>query len=791
MIYHAESDAPDVEFNISSNETPEKPESVLATQETLVRAHGIENPFYEFTDKNFGTLSYLDEETGICYKWGPVGGFPTHVISQAIRLQTDTYISQGTMGSKFPQDKTGNLEAVFCGGFSPDTTIILASCKDADGREKPIAGITIFANDSEEPLAKTVNGANVPSSICVTQSVRISALNEKQKERLKDVREKEVATPSRFWKSEDAIDPKVALNIIHLVPHAAVSVALACDRSLPKLFIYDTHLPNLVRLTTSKFGAEVLALGEEVVPTRDVLSSVLAHHYGGEELGGYKGKISIVVFDTRKFLETTRQGIDQNLSRKSGTEGNGGRRIGFTNEEIELLFGDIERESIVPSPEEFANKARPEIIDPASTSGRSRLEELRVTSAEPNVNFMQYPSLSASEMYAIYNNPDLAREIPFRIGCESIQKLAVALSKLPETKEGMDCLVKERLGSVGVEISDFDFKKIFGWVIDDLLCLRSGSLKTMENIEAESRWIYMPSSNKLTRYIGPDAHNILARSRLLGIVPFERLDELRRQKIRCIGASVANMTLHALVASGAEDIRFVDGDELSPESAQRQAAAGYSQVGRSKVSVLMEALYERNPYGNFDGLCAKAVPQNELTGPNEIGIEDFLKGADIVIEAIDQGRVKWEVRREMSTHPPGATVVMTTDTTVPFVAFEGSGYQTSFFNRHHSNSEVVMYSKPPTNTVEALRSVIKTVEGDIPPDHCVPIILLRLGIIPFISQHPASAMMSASIAVQGLTDADRYRGKNLSASDLPDGFAVTYTDEQQAAIKAIFKNLFN
>lgn len=133
----------------------------------------------------------------------------------------------------------------------------------------------------------------------------------------------------------------------------------------------------------------------------------------------------------------------------------------------------------------------------------------------------------------------------------------------------------------------------------------------------------MTASDAMT----PDAYYALATSRNLGIVSREEQATLRRSRVAIVGMGGAGgIYLTTLTRMGIGRFSIADFDTFSVGNMNRQAGAMSSTVGRPKTEVMAEIARDIHPGADIREFPGGVGPHN---------IEDFLEGADAVLDAID------------------------------------------------------------------------------------------------------------------------------------------------------------
>lgn len=127
--------------------------------------------------------------------------------------------------------------------------------------------------------------------------------------------------------------------------------------------------------------------------------------------------------------------------------------------------------------------------------------------------------------------------------------------------------------------------------------------------------------------MNPSEYYALATKRNIGIVSPEEQQKLRRSKVAIIGmGGGGGIYLTTLARMGIGRFNIADFDEFSIVNTNRQAGAMQSKIGRPKVQVMDEIARDINP-----SIDIKQFNK----GIGEHNVEEFIRDADLVIDAID------------------------------------------------------------------------------------------------------------------------------------------------------------
>lgn len=124
-----------------------------------------------------------------------------------------------------------------------------------------------------------------------------------------------------------------------------------------------------------------------------------------------------------------------------------------------------------------------------------------------------------------------------------------------------------------------------------------------------------------------DQYYRVATKRNIGIVSPEEQDRLRRSRVAIVGmGGGGGIYLTTLVRMGVGHFHIADFDTFSVANVNRQAGAMRSTIDRSKTQVMAEIAQDIHP--------GVEVRQFD-TGIGAHNVEEFLRGVDVVVDAID------------------------------------------------------------------------------------------------------------------------------------------------------------
>lgn len=380
---------------------------------------------------------------------------------------------------------------------------------------------------------------------------------------------------------------------------------------------------------------------------------------------------------------------------------------------------------------------RTEIIDFHTTGGAGRLAELFRLSGRPALT----PFLSA-----VRELRGLRRHFGNLIRTAGSERsLADWLGQRTERELRGRGLGTEETGAI---VSAVQSSGIAAETADFARALHSSEFAG-EELERSARWIYQPWDGRVYKYVGPEAHRLLAFSRLLGLIPFATVQRLRTARVRSMGASVAASTLDLLVSLGAEDIAFADPGRLEPSNLPRMPGGmgSVAELGQAKAVALANLLYSRNPYGDYRALVAPLALGRGV--PGSVSLDEFIRDADLVLEVIDQVELKVAVRERMAQIAPQVPILFLTDAgSDPSAGIERGAHQTVFGNEFSQGQRQQIRERSRRGRFEFCAAEYALVRGHVPAEAALQLLFAGLGLIPFWSQTAISSRESAALGAK-------------------------------------------
>ncbi|MDQ0902324.1 ThiF family adenylyltransferase [Paenibacillus sp. V4I7] len=116
-------------------------------------------------------------------------------------------------------------------------------------------------------------------------------------------------------------------------------------------------------------------------------------------------------------------------------------------------------------------------------------------------------------------------------------------------------------------------------------------------------------------------------SRNLGIMSEEEINILQNSTISIAGCGcIGGFSAELLVRMGIGKVKLADPDVFDISNINRQCAATYESVGKSKVLALRDHLLKINP---------ELIVEEYQSGVTKENVQQFIHGSDYVIDAID------------------------------------------------------------------------------------------------------------------------------------------------------------
>jgi hypothetical protein len=155
-------------------------------------------------------------------------------------------------------------------------------------------------------------------------------------------------------------------------------------------------------------------------------------------------------------------------------------------------------------------------------------------------------------------------------------------------------------------------------------------------LEKCGNWVYFPWNGLLVHYLEDSLHQELRTARNKNFITSEEQEKLYNTTIGIAGLSVGSNIAIALSLMGAcRKIKIADPDVIAPSNLNR-IITDFTNVGINKAVVIARYIYQVNPYAEIEIF---------EEGINKKNIKEFLKGLDILIEELDDIKIKIEIRK--------------------------------------------------------------------------------------------------------------------------------------------------
>lgn len=116
-------------------------------------------------------------------------------------------------------------------------------------------------------------------------------------------------------------------------------------------------------------------------------------------------------------------------------------------------------------------------------------------------------------------------------------------------------------------------------------------------------------------------------SRNIGVVTKKEQETIKNTTVAIAGlGGIGGVTVSILARMGINHFKIADIDTFDIQNINRQAASTHSVLGRDKVDVIEDMIKDINP---------SATIETYSEGIQSHNVEDFLKGVDVVVDAID------------------------------------------------------------------------------------------------------------------------------------------------------------
>lgn len=155
--------------------------------------------------------------------------------------------------------------------------------------------------------------------------------------------------------------------------------------------------------------------------------------------------------------------------------------------------------------------------------------------------------------------------------------------------------------------------------------------------KSPGNWIYFPWNKQLVHVVTENEYNDLRTNRNQNIITKQEQKLLRRATVGMVGLSIGNAMAVSMAYTGiANTLKLADFDILSTSNLNR-IRSGLSFIGKRKIDITSQQIYEINPYANlklFDKGLKKTDLDKFFSNPKPV----------VVFEAIDDFEMKIRVR---------------------------------------------------------------------------------------------------------------------------------------------------
>ncbi len=167
--------------------------------------------------------------------------------------------------------------------------------------------------------------------------------------------------------------------------------------------------------------------------------------------------------------------------------------------------------------------------------------------------------------------------------------------------------------------------------------INSTSSKDRSNL---GDWIFYPWNGQLIHMVNKNQYEIIHTNRNQNIITSEEQKKLSQSVVGVVGLSIGNAMAVSMAYTGVGGvIKMSDFDVLSTSNLNR-IRAGIGYVGKPKIEITSQQIYEINPYIKLD------LYQNGLKAKE---LDKFLNGKhkpQVIFEAIDDFEMKIRIRLE-------------------------------------------------------------------------------------------------------------------------------------------------
>ncbi|MBU1895520.1 ThiF family adenylyltransferase [Patescibacteria group bacterium] len=175
-------------------------------------------------------------------------------------------------------------------------------------------------------------------------------------------------------------------------------------------------------------------------------------------------------------------------------------------------------------------------------------------------------------------------------------------------------------------------------------------VRSKEPLILKGNWVFFPWTGKIVHMLGEKDYYDLRTNRNKLLITTEEQEKLYQTTVGVVGLSVGSSIVKCLTSSAiANSLKLAEYDIIETSNLNR-IQAGVDKIGRKKMDILCQQVYEVNPYAKLflyaDGL-------------EEKNIDEFLSGTPkpkLIFEIIDDFEMKIKLR--LAAREAGVPVVM-------------------------------------------------------------------------------------------------------------------------------------
>ncbi|GEM_PF-143993 len=158
-----------------------------------------------------------------------------------------------------------------------------------------------------------------------------------------------------------------------------------------------------------------------------------------------------------------------------------------------------------------------------------------------------------------------------------------------------------------------------------------------KNLSDCGQWFYFPWNKRLVHYLSEEMHLEMRTARNRNIINEEEQKKIYHSSVAIAGLSVGSHPALTMAIMGmVKKWRLADPDTISGSNLNR-IRADVTQIGESKCFLITRQIYQINPY-------AEILAYDK--GVDDSNIVEFLSGADVLIEEVDNLAMKIRLRLE-------------------------------------------------------------------------------------------------------------------------------------------------